>query len=1087
MSRKVISSRNYTFTPGTRTVVIPSFVPQENLLLIVNSTTGTIVYNFSDPALGATSYTITENTSSQSKITTVVLEYNTASMSATDKLSIIVDEPNEAITYQETLLDSVEKLRVAPPQSLMDTDFEYSVQPSKWEALFLASNYPSFFAKTSGGNSFDIVSVEGNGAGPRSLVTVTTATFHNLVAGNITSIQDTLNFRAEGTFVVFTTPSPFQFTYFARGLVQGRVEIANNTIAYGGDAFENAHIPGGTISTGTLVGFSASTDGGNPTTITITTPTPHGLYPGTPILINNASGINGNWIIKDILTPSIFTFQILDTVVTTVGTSSSSLLYTKPEGYIQHRPLDGGVSLTTLGNAINLQTIRQTRRYFRYQSGKGMQYSTGAKLTPTYDVVSISSSNITTAGEKIVTVVTLQDHGLQPGAVVVIEGTQLVDSNAVSPYNGTFTVATTAESNTFTYVMTLAAGLNTQDATPRGVNIFVTCSQWKGAATRAGMFDDQNGFFYEYDGTSLYTVRRFSSKEISGTVNVVANSGRVSGNLTQFRRQFVIGDRVVIRGMSYQVTAIDSDTVMFVAPAFRGVTGSNVRACKTQEIRVKQSDFNIDKLDGTGASGYNLNILKMQMIYIDYTWYGAGFIRFGVRGPKGDIIYCHRMPNNNINTAAYQRSGNLPARYEVYNEPKRARLVGGATVVQGSSLQPNDTTLYIDNKDEWPTSGFILIRNSNTNEVASYSNIGSYNSTMKGFPVTISRRATYPIYFPGQVVVLGGGNTSTTTFDPDTTLGGSGTTQTAVMTLTQTCAPQVSHWGSSVIMDGRFDSDAEYVFTAGMTKRLDLPAGITRPLLGIRLAPSVDNAVAKNFGVRELINRMQMRLSSVGVSTNGQFLIRGFLNPTGVFYTNHAESALRITKTASAGVAGQSTMTLNDVQNLAIGMNVVSGTGAAVGAVIINISGNIVTVSSPNTATVTGAIVFGGIRPYLGIPFDWDRERVGSGSLCQVLYLDNSGPNGGVIPATGPTGSITGGDEVFSFYSENGGGGTNFNVTSYDLKAIRELGNSILSGNGNTSSPSYPNGPDCLFITATNIGTTSSSISSRISWTEAQA
>ena len=78
MSRKVISSRNYTFTPGTRTVVIPSFVPQENLLLIVNSTTGTIVYNFSDPALGATSYTITENTSSQSKITTVVLEYNTA-------------------------------------------------------------------------------------------------------------------------------------------------------------------------------------------------------------------------------------------------------------------------------------------------------------------------------------------------------------------------------------------------------------------------------------------------------------------------------------------------------------------------------------------------------------------------------------------------------------------------------------------------------------------------------------------------------------------------------------------------------------------------------------------------------------------------------------------------------------------------------------------------------------------------------------------------------------------------------------------------------------------------------------------------
>jgi hypothetical protein len=1088
MARRVIKGTDYTFSPSTRTIVIPAFILEERLMLITNVSTGTVIYNFADPNLGFTGWSYIGDPTNPK--TQVVLEYNTAAMSSTDLLQIMVDDFNEQITYADTLLDAVEKVRTASPQSLMDTDFEYSVQPSKWEALFMACNYPSFFAKTSGGNSFEVATVQGNGAGPRSLVTVTTTTLHNLQAGNVISIQDTLNFRAEGTFVVNSIVTPFQFTYFARGLVDGIINIQNNTVVYGGDIFDNAHIPGGTASTGTLVGFSAASDGGNPTTITVTTPSPHGLYPGIPIMIANSSGMNGNWIVKDVLTPLSFTFQILDTVVTAVSTSASTVLYTKPEGYIQHRPLDGGVSLTTLGNAMGLQTVRQTRRYFRYQSGKAIQFSTGAKFTPTYDIVSISGAGVTTTGTKVVTVTTLQDHGLQPGATILMEGTTL-STGLTSPYNGTFTVTTVTGTNVFTYNMVLSSALQAQDAVPGGVNIFVTVTKWKGAATRTGMFDEQNGFYFEYDGESMYAVRRFSNKEISGTINVTANSGLITGNNTQFRRQLLIGDKIVIRGQSYQIAAIDSDTVMYVSPSYRGATGQFVRACKTQEIRVRSDEWNQDKMDGRGPGGYLLDPNKMQMVYIDYTWYGAGYIRWGFRAIKGDIVYVHRMANNNINTAAYQRSGNLPARYEVMNEPKRARLVGGATLTYASTLNPNDTTMYVDNVSEWPTSGYILIRNSTSNEVAQYTAIGSYNSTMRGYPLTIVRRVTYPIFFPGQVVILGGGNTGTTSFSPDTTLGGSGVSQTAVITLTQTCAPQISHWGSSVIMDGRFDQDAEYVFTAGMTKRLAIPNGVTRPLMAVRLAPSVDNAVARNFGIRELINRMQMRLVSVGVTTNGQFLIQGFINPGTITYTNHASTAFNITKTGT-GVSGQSTVSVTDIQNISVGMTTVSGpAGFPIGAVVVAISGTTITLSSPNTAGYTSAtnLVFGGVRAYAGLPTDWDRERVGAGSLSQVLYFDNSGPIGGIVPTGGaaPSGALTGGDAVFSFYSENGGGGTNFNVTSYDLKAIRELGNSILSGNGNPSSPSYPNGPDILVITATNIGTASSEIAARISWTEAQA
>ena len=190
--------------------------------------------------------------------------------------------------------------------------------------------------------------------------------------------------------------------------------------------------------------------------------------------------------------------------------------------------------------------------------------------------------------------------------------------------------------------------------------------------------------------------------------------------------------------------------------------------------------------------------------------------------------------------------------------------------------------------------------------------------------------------------------------------------------------------------------------------------------------------------------------------------------------------------------SGQAILTLQnagDVQNLAVGMSIATGSAnGPVGAIILNISGSQLTLSSVAGATFTNQpVIFGGVRAYQGIPLDWDRERIGAGSLSQVLYFDNTGPIGGVVPTGSPTGNFTGGDSVFSFYSENGGGGNNYNVTSFDLKAVRELGNSVLSGNGNTSSPSYPNGPDILVITATNMGTASSEIAARISWTEAQA
>ena len=1014
MARKAILETGYTFTPGASgvgSVIIPRAVQRERLILITNVTTNTVIYNFSDQNLKATNYTVNGSNYQQgasvdpntsvvtgaTATTTVVLNYNTTGMSSADKLQIIVDEYDEKFTPSETFQDAVSKLRVSNPQAMIDTDFEYSVQPTKWEGLSLVQNYPTLYAKGTGATSIDITAVSGGNQSPKSTITITTATSTTLVAGDVIAVQDTLNQLADGTFIV-DSASGTSITYTAKGQVNGSIFDSGYTTVYGGGLYPAAQIA---VSSATFSG----------TTITVSTTNPHGLYPGTSILLRGVTASsnppNGNWIITNVSTPTQFQFDATSTPTGTLG--GTIFLSTRPEGYQQHRSTDGGVLMTTGGNYTGSQQIRQTRRYFRYQSGKAMQYSSGVKFTPTFDINQITASSST------VTITTLQDHNLQIGATIKVEGVVSGAGTADSAfYNITTTVASVTGTKSFTY--TNIAGGPVTDTAPGGSNLFVSAIGWKGASVRAGLFDNQNGFFFEYDGNQLFACRRDSVKELLGTVTATQGSATITGSNTRFREQLVVGDQIVIKGQNHEVEQIQSDTVLIVNPAYQGATKVGAKYLKTQNYRVPQSQWNMDKMNGTGPSGYNLDISKMQMAYIDYTWYGAGFIRFGFRAVNGDIVYCHKMPNNNVNTAAYMRSGNLPGRFEATNQGPYSRLVAGATATRGSALGSTDATLHIENAVGWPTSGFIMLQDGTNCELIRYTGIGAYNSTVRGYPLTgLTRRTSYQIAgigptgsFSATAYTLAG-TSSSVTFTPDAGVGGAGTAQVSVQFLQCTCAPSVSHWGVSVIMDGRYDDDKSIIFTAGMNRYLTVAAGATRPLLAIRIAPSVDSGIGKNFGIREIINRMQLTLNGMGVYSQGQFLIQGILNP--------------------------------------------------------------------QTITATG----------LTLPTNWETVSVGSGSLAQVIYFD--GTQTYSATAATATGTFTGGDRIFGFYTENSGG-NNFSATTIDLTKVRDLGTSILSGNGlaGNINPGFPTGPDILLISATLLEASGTkNIACRISWTEAQA
>ena len=182
-------------------------------------------------------------------------------------------------------------------------------------------------------------------------------------------------------------------------------------------------------------------------------------------------------------------------------------------------------------------------------------------------------------------------------------------------------------------------------------------------------------------------------------------------------------------------------------------------------------------------------------------------------------------------------------------------------------------------------------------------------------------------------------------------------------------------------MDGRFDDDKSLVFTAGNSSYITNYTSAGNAIMSLRVGPSVDNGTTGVFGTRELINRMQLKMSSLGVTTNGAFFIKLILNPK--FVTN--------------------------------------------------------------TPTF---------------------QSVGGSSLSQVAYH--------------PSGTqIIGGETIFAFYSDQGGGTNNYTTSNFDLQAVRDLGNSVLGGgasntlnlysSGIAHQGIYPDGPDIVTVVCSNV------------------
>lgn len=555
----------------------------------------------------------------------------------------------------------------------------------------------------------------------------------------------------------------------------------------------------------------------------------------------------------------------------TIGTS----LLMRADGFALHRPYDGGVELIPSKNPDS-RMIRQTRRYFRYQSGKGIQVSFAVNFSPSTQVDSYVATGTTA------TIKTRYTNRLAPGLEIVVSGATTTDP--VNYWNGTFTVASVVDEYTFT--VTLLGAPNNGAIGPSGIPEFYV-KNWTGSELRCGLFDDQNGLFFEYDGQVVKTCRRNSTTQISGTAAVQFRSGTVAGINTRFAKQLSLNDNIVIKGQTYLVTKITSDNQISILPSYRGTSNDGVIITKVIDTKIPQSQWNIDKCDGTGPSGYVLRPNRIQMAYMDYSWYGAGKVRFGFKDQRGKVIYVHEFIHNNHFTEAYMRSGNVPARYEIENigtpsyVPALAHW-GTSVIMDGGFDSDSAYQFTASSQDVQVTGNATVTVAANAEEQQDYYyffqnrwiNLGRalqiktpsflYNSVPAGVPIS---GASVDIY--------------TRTRNPWSYLGlPNQPYQVSLRTRAgNQNASDTEEIRNLMLIDRQPTAETETVSNYTVTvATTGVPVVYDIPLISIRLAPSVDTNTPGFLGEREIINRMQLILRSVGILSTHNCIITLRLN-----------------------------------------------------------------------------------------------------------------------------------------------------------------------------------------------------------------
>jgi hypothetical protein len=181
------------------------------------------------------------------------------------------------------------------------------------------------------------------------------------------------------------------------------------------------------------------------------------------------------------------------------------------------------------------------------------------------------------------------------------------------------------------------------------------------------------------------------------------------------------------------------------------------------ETRVPQSSWNKDKADGTGNSGFHIDLTKVNIFWIDYQWLGAGRVRFGIVEPSGNRLVCHEFENAGANALPYMRTGTLPLRTENFN-----------TSAVGSSSELREVCLAI--YCEGTYEDYTFWRAADVDASVTVSDAVSTPIVNLRSVTTINGKHNSVVAYPEKVnVMVEGGSISLTLFQNTSVAGGTWT------------------------------------------------------------------------------------------------------------------------------------------------------------------------------------------------------------------------------------------------------------------------------------------------------------------------
>ena len=833
-----------------------------------------------------------------------------------------------------------------------------------------------------------------------------------------------------------------------------------------------------------------------------------------------------------------------------INFSYQTFVYVRPQGYSLHRPFDGGVEMSTGFQTWYGQIIRQTRKYFRYQSGKGIQTSAGINFKPSIDIE--SATRVGTS--QTVQVRTRRPHGLVNGLFVRIDDALTSQGVLSTVYNGTFQV-TVIDSFNFTFIATNPIVESTAYGFPR---LHVTA--WENGALRSGMFDFQNGMFFEFDGQKLYAVRRSSTQQIAGTCAALQGSEFVFGTNTVFTKQLVAGDFIVLRGQTYKVASIDSDTRITIKPEFKGNSGvekefspgngttgvvridtdtfnlnnhgftnnlpvaynsidgspigglingrtyyvnvvdnnnfqlkanpdttqvvsissagtgtphsftpakTGIIATLTTDTRVPQENFSIDPVDGSGPTGYNLDLSKIQMIYMDYSWYGAGKIRFGFKTAEGQVQYVHEFVHNNIKYESYFRSGNLPARYEVVSFENPTYIPSlfhwGTSVIMDGRFDDDKAYLFTKASPSLNIGGttsktFGSSAVSVINDIVNIPSHGFANGEALVFVGTGSNGRTQNNDQNPAIQVVAGVNTNPFLTNSTTYFARVFNANNLILHYSQAAALAPAVTISNRIKAGglvTITTSASHGFSTGDTILINLGTDpFASAFNGVHV---ITNTGATTFTYN---NGNQGGTPTVGTAAApaNSIAVRNAVN-----FTTAGNSTSTFTLIPAGALNNTSGANYQPLISLRLSPSVSEGLTGALGDrdIINRMQLRLNEIGVQTNQLIDVKVLLNGRLNNLNF------TPVENPSLVQTItHTSNDTISGGVL--------------VYNFRA-NGNNGQE-EATNVNISELFELSNSILGGNS-----VFPDGPDILTVAVARLTGNETLASARISWAEAQA